>query len=79
MEGGEIDPSGARKAGLDAFLEEKVAQGFSVERRTDTHAIIFRKVRGLRRLRRGADPGRFVVQVAEDGTVTMSPDEPRRT
>lgn len=79
MAGGEIDPSGARKAGLDAFLEEKVAQGFSVERRTDTHAIIFRKVSCLRRLRRGADPGRLVVQVDEDGIVTMSPAEPRRT
>jgi hypothetical protein len=79
MAGGEIDSSGTRKAGLDAFLEEKVAQGFSVERRTDTHAIIFRKVRGLRCLKRDADPGRFVVQVDEDGAVTMSPAEPRRS
>jgi len=79
MAGDEIDPSGTRKAGLDAFLEEKVAQGFSVERRTDTHAIIFRKVRGLRRLKRDDDPGRFVVQVDEHGTVTMTPAEPRRT
>ncbi len=40
---GEIDPIGARKDGLDAFLAEKLAQGFTIETRTDTHAIIFRR------------------------------------
>ena len=37
---GEIDPIGTRKDGLDAFLDEKTAQGFTVETRSDTHAII---------------------------------------
>jgi hypothetical protein len=46
---GEIDPVGTRKGGLDAFLDEKLAEGFTVERRTDTHAIIFRRPKGLRR------------------------------
>jgi len=75
---GEIDPIGARKDGLDAFLDEKTAQGFSVETRSDTHAIIFRRPKGLRRFKRGDDPGRFVVEVDEDGGVTMREAEPRR-
>jgi len=41
--GGEIDRGGTRQAGLDAFLEERVAEGFAVETRTETHAIIFRR------------------------------------
>ena len=76
---GEIDPMGTRKAGLDAFLDDKVAEGFTIERRTDTHAIIFRRAKGLRRFRSGADPGRFVVEVDEDGRATMREAEPRRS
>jgi hypothetical protein len=75
---GEIDPIGTRKDGLDAFLDEKTAQGFTVETRSDTHAIIFRRPKGLRRFRSGDDPGRFVVEVDEDGGVTMREAEPRR-
>jgi len=75
---GEIDPLGTRKDGLDAFLAEKVAEGFAVETRTDTHAIIFRRPTALRRFMRGGDPGRFVVEVDEDGCATMRPAEPRR-
>jgi hypothetical protein len=70
---------GKRRDGLDAFLEEKAAQGFVVETRTDTHAIIFRRPRGLRRFTSGADPGRFVVEVDEGGRATMRPAEPRRS
>jgi hypothetical protein len=76
---GEIDPLGTRKDGLDAFLDEKVDEGFTIETRTDTHAIIFRQPRGIRRLRSGDDPGRFVVEVDEDGNATMRPAEPRRS
>jgi hypothetical protein len=75
---GEIDPMGIRKDGLDAFLDEKVAEGFTIERRTDTHAIIFRRAKGLRRFT-GDDPGRFVVEVDEDGRATMREAEPRRS
>ena len=46
---GEIDPMGTRKDGLDAFLDEKLAEGFAIETRTDTHAIIFRRAKRLRR------------------------------
>jgi hypothetical protein len=76
---GEIDPMGTRKAGLDAFLADRVAEGFTIERRTDTHAIVFRRAKGLRRFTGGRDPGRFVVEVDEDGRATMRDAEPRRS
>ena len=75
----DIDAMGKRKDGLDAFLDEKVAEGFTVETRTDTHAIIFRRPKGLRRFTSGDDPGRFVVEVDEAGSATMRPAEPRRS
>ena len=75
---GEIDPLGIRKDGLDAFLDERVAEGFPVETRTDTHAIIFRQPKGLRRFTGGHDPGRYVVEVDKDGIASMRPAEPRR-
>jgi hypothetical protein len=75
---GEIDPLGTRKDGLDAFLDQKVEEGYTVETRTDTHAIIARRPRGLRRFTSGADPGRYVVEVDEDGVAKMRPAEPRR-
>jgi hypothetical protein len=75
----EIDASGARRDGLDSFLEQKLAEGYVVETRTDTHAIISRRPRGLRRFTSGADPGRFVVEVDENGVASMRPAEPRRT
>lgn len=74
-----IDSTGARKEGLDAFLEERLAEGFEIETRTDTHAIVRRRPRGLRRLAMGRDPGRFVVEVDQAGLATMRPAEPRRS
>jgi hypothetical protein len=76
---GEIDPGGTRKDGLDAFLDQKIAEGYAIETRTETHAIISRRPTGLKRLRSGSDPGRYVVEVDEDGTATMRPAEPRRS
>lgn len=75
---GEIDPLGTRKDGLDAFLEQKVDEGYTIETRTDTHAIIARRPKGIRRFTGGADPGRYVVEVDEDGRAEMRPAEPRR-
>jgi hypothetical protein len=75
---GEIDPLGTRRDGLDAFLDQKVEEGYVIETRTDTHAIISRPPKGLRRFTRKADPGRYVVEVDEDGISTMRPAEPRR-
>ena len=76
---GEVDPRGTRKDALDTFLDQKVEEGYVIETRTDTHAIISRRPKGLRRFTSGADPGRYVVEVAEDGGATMRPAEPRRT
>lgn len=76
---GEIDPLGTRRDGLGVFLDQKVKEGYTIENRTDTHAIIARRPRGLRRFTSGADPGRFVVEVDDAGVVTMRPAEPRRT
>ncbi|MGI0129555.1 MAG: hypothetical protein ACREEC_05320, partial [Thermoplasmata archaeon] len=76
---GEIDPLGARRDGLDAFLDQKVEEGYLVETRTDTHAIISRQLKGLKRFSGGPDAGRYVVEVDEDGIATMRPAEPRRT
>ena len=76
---GEVDPLGTRKHALDAFLNQRVSEGYVIETRTDTHAIISRRPKGLKRFTSGADPGRCVVEVDEDGTATMRPAEPRRT
>ncbi len=79
MSVGEIDPLGTRKDGLDAFLDQKVKEGYAIETRTDTHAIISRRPKGLKRFTSGRDQGRYVVQVDEDGIATMRPAEARRT
>jgi hypothetical protein len=42
---GETDARGARKDGLDAFLEQQ--DGYTIETRTDTHAIVARRPKGL--------------------------------
>ena len=76
---GEVDPLGTRKDALDVFLDQRVSEGYVIETRTDTHAIISRRPKGLKRFTSGADPGRYVVEVDEDGNATMRPAEPRRT
>lgn len=76
---GEVDPLGTRKDALDAFLDQRISEGYVIETRTDTQAIISRRPKGLKRFTSGADPGRYVVEVDEDGTATMHPAEPRRT
>ena len=76
---GEVDPLGTRREGLDAFLEQKVEEGYVIETRTDTHAIISQRPKGLKRFTSGGDPGRYVVEVDEDGSATMRPAEQRRT
>ena len=76
---GEIDPSGARAHGLDRFLDQKLDEGYVIETRSGTHAIIWRRPKGLKRFTSGADPGRYVVEVDEAGNATMRAAEPRRT
>ena len=73
---GEIDPLGTRKDGLDVFLDQKVEEGYTIETRTDTHAVIARRPKRLKRFTSGAE--RYVVEVDEDGIAKMRPAEPRR-
>jgi hypothetical protein len=79
------EPSDAREEtrrnALSAFLETRMAEGYRVETRTDTHAIIVRANRRfafLDRFRK-APPERQVISVDEHGEVTMSPAEPLRS
>jgi hypothetical protein len=74
-----VDPGGTRRDALAAFLGQKVEEGYAIETHTDTHAIIFRRPKGLKRFTSGRDPGRYVVEVDEDGVTTMRPAEPRRS
>jgi hypothetical protein len=71
-----------RTNALTAFLEARVREGFRIETRTDTHAIIAqaeRRLSFLRRLFRPGAPGRQVISVDEHGEVTASPAEPLRS
>ncbi len=70
-----------RKEALTAFLEAQAREGFRIETRTDTHAIIVRADRArsfLDRLRKTKAPERQVVSVNEHGEVTTTPAEPLR-
>ena len=71
-----------RKNALTAFLDARVAEGFRVETRTDTHAIIAPAHAGwsvLDRLRKPKTSTRQVISVDEHGEVTMAPAEPLRS
>ena len=70
-----VDRTGRRKDALDAFLDMKLGEGFAIETRTDTHAIIAQR----RFLNRFRGPHRYVVSVDEQGGVTMTPAEPKRS
>ena len=70
-----------RKEALSAFLEARVREGFRIETRTDTHAIIVPPDPArsfLDRLRKAKTSERQVVSVNQHGEVTMSPAEPLR-
>jgi hypothetical protein len=71
-----------RKNALTAFLDARVEEGYRVETRTDTHAIIapaHRRRSLLDYLRKPRVPARQVISVDEDGEVTMRPAEPLRS
>ena len=76
---GKFDPLGTRRDGVGEFLDQEGREGYVIETRSDAHAIIFRRPKGFKRFTSGPDPGRFVVQVDEDGSETMRPAEPQRT
>jgi len=69
-----------RKQALDAYLVARGEDGFRVESRTNTHAVITRTglIAGLLQ-RVGIDVRkRQVISVDEHGTVTARPAEPVR-
>ena len=71
-----------RKDALTAFIEARVREGYRIETRTDTHAIIAPagRVRSLLdRLRAPKAPARQVISVDEEGNVTMRDAEPLRS
>lgn len=71
-----------RKNALTAFLAARVSEGYRIETRTDTHAIIAPAHRGwpfLDRLRKSNASVRQVISVDQDGEVTMRPAEPLRS
>jgi hypothetical protein len=71
-----------RRRALTAFLEERRREGYRIETRTDTHAIIGppERRRSLRQLvRRPGSFARQVVSVDRDGDISTRPAEPRRS
>ena len=62
---------------MDVFLEERLLEGFVIETRTDTHAIIGPASRRYYPFRKAA--GRHVISVDDEGNVTMAPAEPLRS
>jgi len=69
-----------RKSALTAFLEARVNEGFRIETRTDTHAIIVPAARRwsfLSPFRK--PPARQVISVDEHGKVTTAAAEPLRS
>lgn len=70
-----------RKAALTAYLDARVGDGYRIETRTDTHAIIApaRKRRSFLRLLKRDDLARQVISVDSDGNVTARPAEPLRS
>ncbi len=81
MKGSSDAQQDVRKEALSAFLEARIREGFRIETRTDTHAIIVPADRArsfLDRLRKTKTSERQVVSVDEHGEVTVSPAEPLR-
>jgi hypothetical protein len=74
-------PEEMRKNALTAFLEARLNEGFRIETRTDTHAIIVvpaeRWWSFLRPFRK--PPARLVISVDEHGKVTTAAAEPLRS
>jgi hypothetical protein len=71
----------ARAAGLDTYIAQREAQGFRVETRSGTQAVIVRRHRlyfALRWLGHGLAEQRLVLSVDQDGEVAAIAAEPLR-
>lgn len=76
------DQEELRRSALTAFLDARVREGYRVETRTDTHAIIApadRRRSLLDLFRKPRVPARQVLSVDSDGVVSMRPAEPLRS
>jgi hypothetical protein len=75
------DREAVRKRALTEFLDARVREGYRIETRTDTHAIIApaRRRTLLDVFRRRETPARQVLSVDSDGVVHMRPAEPLRS
>lgn len=75
------DQEDLRRRALTAFLDQRVAEGYCVETRTDTHAIIgpAKRRRSFLYFRRPRVLERQVLSVDSDGVVTARPAEPLRS
>jgi len=71
---GETDAGGNRERALDAFLEQRVGEGYRIETHEATHAIVVEGRGSLARVLHRR-PRRFVVQVDDHGRVSMGPAE----
>ena len=70
-----------RSAGLDTYIAQREVQGFRVETRSGTQAVIVRRHRlyfALRWLGHGLAEQRFVLSVDQHGEVTATEAGPRR-
>jgi hypothetical protein len=73
--------SAARSAALDAYLARRSAQGFRIETRSATQAVIVRRHRlyfALRWFAQGRAQQRYVVSVDQHGEVASLAAEPVR-
>jgi hypothetical protein len=71
----------ARREALTSFLDARTREGFDVETRTATQAVIVRRRQLfllLRPFRSGAGDVRLVVSVDSDGGISTAAAEPRR-
>ena len=68
-----------RTSALTLFLEARVEEGYVIETRTDTHAIIAPAggLSSLNPFRKAS--GRLVISVDDEGNVTTEPAEPLRS
>ena len=71
----------SRSAALDAYIARRIAQGFRVETRTGSQAVIVRRHRLyflLRWIARGSAEQRFVISVDQHGEVDALAAQPVR-
>jgi hypothetical protein len=76
-----VGAADARSAGLDSYIAQREAQGFRVETRSGTQAVIVRRhplYFALRWLGHGLAEQRFVLSVDQHGQVAAIAAEPRR-